>query len=151
MIDEYMIKENGYFFTDPSAPSLVETSYGDMIPPGAAPTIAPDAGTSTLDGEKVIRYEDDEVIHDHYTYLGDKLVSYLETNKSTGVMTLFTYTRSQAAPVEPVGSNGDYENFAITGQVGNITDDVPNSSIENYSFTETLIASIGPGDVLIPA
>ena len=122
-----------------------------MNPPGAVPSNPPDAGTSTMDGEKVTRYEDDTVVMDHFTYDGNTLVSFLETNKATGIMTLFTYTRSQAAPAEAVGSNEDYQNFAVTGSVSSLSSDVPNSSIENYTVTETRIASIGPGDVLIPA
>lgn len=152
MTDEYMISENGYFFTDVNAPSEPEVSYGDLNPPGALPYTAPEPGTTTTTDGKVTRYEDDQVIMDHFVYdVNNKLVSYLETTKSTNAMIQYTFTRSPAAPAEPIGSNEDYQNFAVTGQVDNISDDVSNADIENYDVTETPIASIGPGDVLIPA
>lgn len=152
MTDEYMISENGYFFTDVNAPSTPEVSYGDLNPPGALPFTAPEPGVTTLEDGKVVRYEDDDVIMNYFVYdVNNKLVSYLETNKSSNAMIQYTFTRSAAAPAEPIGTNEDYQNFAISGQVDMISDDVPNSSIENYTVTETPIASIGPGGVLIPA
>ena len=81
----------------------------------------------------------------------DKLVSYLETNKATGIMIQYVFTRTAGPALDAIGSNEDYQNFAVTGQVEGLGDDVPNTSIENYSVTEILIASIGPGGVLIPA
>jgi hypothetical protein len=54
-------------------------------------------------------------------------------------MTQYTFTRTPAAPVEPIGTGNDYQNFAITGQVDLIGDDVPNSSIENYTVTTAII------------
>jgi hypothetical protein len=54
-------------------------------------------------------------------------------------------------PLLNFDTNEDYQNFAATGQIDDVGDDVPNASIENYSVTEILIASIGPEDELIPA
>lgn len=152
MTNEYMISENGYFFTDVNAPSIEIASYGDLNPPPAPPFAVPEPGVTTIEDGKVVRYEDAEMIMNYFVYnANNKLVSYLETNKSTNVMIQYTFTRSLAAPVEPIGTNEDYQNFAITGQVDLISDDVPNTDIENYDVTETPIASIGPGGVLIPA
>lgn len=152
MTDEYMISENGYFFTNISAPTIEEVSYGDLNPPGAPETTPPDAGVTTLEDGKVVRYEDDEMIMNYFVYDGnDKLVSYLETNKATGEMIQYTFTRTAGPPLEAVGSDNDYQSFGQSGVIDDLTDDVPNSSIENYDVTETPIASIGPGGILIPA
>lgn len=151
MTDEYMISENGFFFTDISAPSFPDTSYGDLSPPGNPQTTPPEPGVTTITDGKVTKYEDDDIIMDHFTYDGEKLVSYLETNKDTGNMILFTIVRTPGPELDPVGTNEDYQNFADTGNVGKLTDDPPAADIENYDFIETPIASIGPGGILIPA
>ena len=77
--------------------------------------------------------------------------SYLETNMSTGKMILFTIVRTSGPALDSVGTNEDYQNFASTGTVDSLSDDVSTADIENYDFTETEIASIGPGGELIPA
>lgn len=147
-----MISENGYFFTDVNEPTPVIESYGDMNPPGSPETTPPEPGTTTITDGKVVRYEDDEMIMNYFVYDGsDKLVSYLETNKASGIMIKYTFTRTAGPALEAVGSNEDYQNFGASGIVDNLSDDVPTASIENYNVTETLIASIGPGGELIPA
>jgi hypothetical protein len=152
MTDQYMISENGYFFTDINAPTPEVASYGDLNPPAPPPFAVPEPGVTTLDDGNVIEYEDDEMLMNYFVYDGnDKLVSYLETNKTTGIMIQYTFTRTAGPPLDAIGSNEDYQNFAATGQVEGLNDDVPNASIENYSVTETRIASIGPHGELIPA
>lgn len=152
MTNEYMISENGYFFTDVDAPSEPEVSYGDLNPPGSPETNPPEPGTTTTTDGKVTQYEDADVIMNYFVYdVNNKLVSYLETNKATGIMIQYTFTRTAGPPLEAVGSNEDYQNFGTSGAVDSLSDDVPNASIENYTVTETRIASIGPGGVLIPA
>ena len=152
MTDQYMISENGYFFTDISAPTPEFASFGDLNPPAPPPFTVPEPGVTTLDDGKVIQYEDSEMLMNYFVYDGnDKLVSYLETNKATGIMIQYVFTRTAGPALDAIGSNEDYQNFAITGQVEDLGDDVPNASIENYSVAEILIASIGPGGVLIPA
>lgn len=146
-----MISENGYFFTDINEPTPQEKSFGDLNPPGSPETTPPDPGVTTIEDGKVVMYEDDEIIMNYFVYADDKLVSYLETNKVTGNMIQYTFTRTAGPPLEAVGSNEDYQNFGTSGLVDSLSDDVPNSSIENYTVTETPIASIGPGGVLIPA
>lgn len=144
MTDEYMIKENGFFFTDINAPSIEIQSYGDLSPPGNPPVSFPDAGnTTTSNTGTVTQYEDADVIFDHFTYDGSgKLVSFLETTKATNNMVLYTFTRTAGPALEPIGTNEDYQNFSMTGQVDSIGSDVPNSSIENYQVIETPIAYI---------
>jgi hypothetical protein len=152
MTDDYARSENGFFFTDIAAPSDPDTSFGDLNPPAPPPFTAPEPGTTTLDDGKVVAYEDDDILMNYFVYDGNgKLVSYLETTKATGIMIKYTFSRSPAAPAEPIGTNEDYQNFAFSGQVDLISDDVSNADIENYDVTETLIASIGPGGILIPA
>jgi hypothetical protein len=151
MTDEFVLTENGYYFTDTAAPDIEIESYGDLGVPPVEPFAVPDAGATTLTAGKVTQYEDADVLLNYFVYTGDKLVSYLETTKATGVMIQYTYVRTLGAPAEPVGSNEDYQNFAQTGEIDDITDDVGNENIENYDVIETLIASIGPGGVLIPA
>lgn len=151
-MDEYARTENGFYFTDISAPTIPDTSFGDLNPPAPPAFVVPEPGTTTLDDGKVVRYEDAEMIMNYFVYnANNKLVSYLETNKSTNNMIQYVFTRSPASPSEPVGTDNDYQNFAATGQVDLISDDVPNADIENYQVTEIPIASIGPGGVLIPA
>lgn len=151
MTEDYMINENGFFFTDINAPGFPDTSYGDLSPPGNPPTQPPEPGTTTLTDGKVTKYEDNDIIMDHFTYAGEKIVSYLETNKSTGKMILFTIVRTPGPALDPVGTNEDYQNFADTGTVGSLSTDISTADIENYDFIETEIASIGPGGELIPA
>ena len=152
MIDQYLISENGYFFTDINAPTPEVASYGDLNPPAPPLFIVPEPGVTTLSSGNVVQYEDDQMLMNYFVYDGsNKLVSYLETNKATGVMIQYVFTRTAGPPLDAIGSNEDYQNFAITGQVDDLGDDVPNASIENYSVAEILIASIGPGGVLIPA
>ena len=127
MTNEYMISENGYFFTDISAPTPEVASFGDLNPPAPPPFTVPEPGVTTLDDGKVIQYEDAEMLMN------------------------YVFTRTAGPALDAIGSNEDYQNFAVTGQVEGLGDDVPNTSIENYSVTEILIASIGPGGVLIPA
>jgi hypothetical protein len=146
-----MISENGYFFTDVNEPTPVVESYGDMNPPGSPETTPPEPGVTTTEDGKVVRYEDNEMIMNYFVYDGsNKLVSYLETNKASGIMIKYTFTRTAGPSLDAIGSNEDYQNFAVTGQIDDLGDDVPNASIENYNVTETLIASIGPGGELIP-
>jgi hypothetical protein len=152
MTDQYLISENGYFFTDINAPTPEVASFGDLNPPAPPPFIVPEPGVTTLDDGNVVEYEDDEMLMNYFVYdVNNKLVSYLETNKSTGVMIQYVFTRTAGPALEAIGSNEDYQNFAATGQIGDLGDDVPNASIENYSVTEILIASIGPEGELIPA
>jgi hypothetical protein len=152
MTDQYLISENGYFFTDINAPTPEVASFGDLNPPAPPPFIVPEPGVTTLDDGNVVEYEDDEMLMNYFVYdVNDKLVSYLETNKSTGVMIQYVFTRTAGPALEAIGSNEDYQNFAATGQIDDLGDDVPNASIENYSVTEILIASIGPEGELIPA
>ena len=152
MTDQYLISENGYFFTDINAPTPEVASFGDLNPPAPPPFIVPEPGVTTLDDGNVVEYEDDEMLMNYFVYdVNNKLVSYLETNKSTGVMIQYVFTRTAGPALEAIGSNEDYQNFAATGQIDDLGDDVPNASIENYSVTEILIASIGPEDELIPA
>jgi hypothetical protein len=151
MTDEFARSENGFYFTDIGAPTLPDTSYGDLNPPAPPPFTVPDPGITTLDDGKVVRYEDNEMIMNYFVYDGsNKLVSYLETNKASGIMIQYTFTRTAGPPLDAIGSNEDYQNFAATGQVEGLNDDVPNASIESYNVTETRIASIGPGGELIP-
>ena len=152
MTDQYMISENGYFFTDINAPTPEVASYGDLNPPAPLPFTVPEPGVTTLDSGNVIQYEDDEMLMNYFVYDGsNKLVSYLETNKATGIMIQYVFTRTAGPPLDAIGGDQDYQNFAVTGQVEDLGDDVSNASIENYSVAEILIASIGPGGVLIPA
>jgi|694.fasta_scaffold27892_3 hypothetical protein len=152
MTDQYLISENGYFFTDINAPTPEVASFGDLNPPAPPPFIVPEPGVTTLDDGNVVEYEDDEMLMNYFVYdVNNKLVSYLETNKSTGVMIQYVFTRTAGPALEAIGSNEDYQNFAATGQIDDLGDDVPNASIENYSVTEILIASIGPEGELIPA
>lgn len=145
-----MIKENGYFFTDISDPGFPDNSYNDLSVPGIPPSNVQDPGTTTFDDGNVVEYEDDQILLDHFTYSGDKIQSYLETNKNTGKMILYTFTRTPGPRLEPIGTPNDYQNFAVTGVIDNISDDVSTEDIELYTVTETPIASIGPGDTLIP-
>ena len=76
----------------------------------------------------------------NFVYDGNnKLVSYRETNKASGIITQYTFTRSAGPALDAVGSNEDYQTFAFTGQVELLSDDVPNSSIENYQVVQTII------------
>ena len=152
MTNEYMISENGYFFTDINAPTPEVTSYGDLNPPAPPAFTVPEPGVTTLDDGNVVEYEDDEMLMNYFVYDGsNKLVSYLETNKATGIMIQYVFTRTAGPPLDAIGGDEDYQNFAVTGQVEDLGDDVSNASIENYNVTEILIASIGPGGELIPA
>lgn len=147
-----MISENGYFFTDVNEPTIEIKSYGDLNPPGSPETTPPEPGVTTLTDGKVTGYEDDEITMSYFVYdASDKLVSYLETNKATGAMIQYTFARALGPALDSIGTNEDYQNFGTSGIVDSLSDDVPNSSIENYTVTETPIASIGPGGVLIPA
>jgi hypothetical protein len=152
MTDQYLISENGYFFTDINAPTPEVASFGDLNPPAPPPFTVPEPGVTTLSSGNVVQYEDDEMLMNYFVYDGsNKLVSYLETNKATGIMIQYVFTRTVGPALDAIGSNEDYQNFAVTGQVEDLGGDVPNASIENYSVAEILIASIGPGGVLIPA
>ncbi len=151
MTDEFVLTENGYYFTDTAAPDIEIETYGDLGIPPVEPFAVPDAGTTTLTSGKVTQYEDDDVLLNYFVYTGNTLVSYLETTKATGDMLQYTFVRTAGAPAEPVGSNEDYQNFAQTGEIDDITDDVSNENIENYDVIETPIASIGPHGELIPA
>ena len=140
MTNEYMISENGYFFTDINAPTPEVTSYGDLNPPAPPPFTVPEPGVTTLSSGNVVQYEDDEMLMNNFVYDGNnKLVSYRETNKVSGIITQYTFTRSAGPALDAVGSNEDYQTFAATGQVELLSDDVPNSSIENYQVVQTII------------
>lgn len=146
-----LIKENGYFFTDVSAPDFEDNSYGDLSVPGIPESNVPDAGNTVIEDDQVVSYEDDTVLLDHFTYVGGKIESYLETNKSTGAMILYTYTRTPGPRLEPIGTPADYQNFAITGIVDDIGDDVATEDIELYEVTETPIAYLDEEDNPVPA
>jgi hypothetical protein len=89
---------------------------------------------------RVISYEDAETILNNFVYdANDKIISYVETNKFTSVMIQYNFTRSTGPGLDAIGSNEDYQNFAFTGQVELLSDDVPNASIENYEVIQTVI------------
>lgn len=88
----------------------------------------------------VVAYEDCDMMIDNFVYDGsNKLLSYIETNKSTFVMVRYDFTRSAGPGLDAIGSNEDYQNFAFTGQVELLSDDVSNANIENYEILETII------------
>jgi hypothetical protein len=194
MLDQYSVSENGYFFTDASAPTVPEVSYGDLSPPVPIRFTVQEPGETTFDTDqidgwylpkflqeevcvddfflcavfvfleiddiavddwypfrsesynptsgtgRVIAYEDYQVIFNNFVYdENDKLISYIETNKFTSVMTQYSFTRSAGPGLDAIGSNEDYQTFAFTGQVILLSDDVPNASIENYEVTQTVV------------
>jgi len=49
MLDQYSVSENGYFFTDVSAPTVPEVSYGDLNPPVPIRFTAPEPGVTTVE------------------------------------------------------------------------------------------------------
>ena len=49
MLDQYSVSENGYFFTDVSAPTFSDTSYGDLNPPVAIRFTVPEPGVTTVE------------------------------------------------------------------------------------------------------
>lgn len=139
MTNEYLLEEDGYFFTDVNAPDIVVASYGDMNPPGSPETIPPEPGVSTIESGKVVRYEDDTVVMNTFVYSGNTLISYRELTKATGGIIQYTFTTTAGPALEAVGTNEDYQNFGVSGDVSSLGDDVPNASIQNYSVTETII------------
>jgi hypothetical protein len=191
MLDQYSVSENGYFFTDVSAPTVPEVSYGDLNPPVAIRFTVPEPGVTTVEIDgwymptfvrceqncvddlllcavyvfatdhdvavddwypfrhevndtfevgTVVSYEDCDMILTDFVYDGsNKLLSYIETNKSTFVMVRYDFTRSAGPGLEAIGSNEDYQTFAFTGQVILLSDNVPNASIENYEVTQTVV------------
>lgn len=146
-----LIKENGYFFTDASAPDFIDNSYGDLSVPGIPESNVPEPGETVIEDDQVVSYEDDQILLDHFTYSDGKIQSYLETNKTTGDMILYTFTRTPGPRLEPIGTPNDYQNFAITGEVDNIDDDVADVDIELYEVTETPIAYLDEEDNPVPA
>jgi hypothetical protein len=191
MLDQYSVSENGYFFTDVSAPTVPEVSYGDLSPPIAIRFTVPEPGVTTVEIDDwymptfvrceqncvddlllcavyvfatdhdvavddwypfrhevndtfevgtVVSYEDCDMILTDFVYDGsNKLLSYIETNKSTFVMVRYDFTRSAGPGLDAIGSNEDYQTFAFTGQVILLSDDVANVDIENYEILETII------------
>ena len=195
MLDQYSVSENGYFFTDVSAPTVPEVSYGDLNPPVAIRFTVPEPGVTTFETSEieidgwympifvneenciddfflcavfvfveahdievddwypfrhevndtfevgtVVSYEDCDMILTDFVYDGsNKLLSYIETNKSTFVMIRYDFTRSAGPGLDAIGSNEDYQTFAFTGQVELLSDDVPNASIENYEVIQTVV------------
>ena len=49
MLDQYSVSENGYFFTDVSAPTVPEVSYGDLNPPVPIRFTVPEPGVTTVE------------------------------------------------------------------------------------------------------
>ncbi len=49
MLDQYSVSENGYFFTDVSAPTVSDTSYGDLSPPVAIRFTVQEPGVTTVE------------------------------------------------------------------------------------------------------
>ena len=49
MLDQYLVSENGYFFTDVSAPTVADTSYGDLSPPVAIRFTVQEPGVTTVE------------------------------------------------------------------------------------------------------
>ena len=53
MLDQYSVSENGYFFTDVSAPTVPEVSYGDLNPPVAIRFTVPEPGVTTFETSEI--------------------------------------------------------------------------------------------------
>ena len=53
MLDQYSVSENGYFFTDVSAPTVADTSYGDLSPPVAIRFTVQEPGVTTFDTDVI--------------------------------------------------------------------------------------------------
>lgn len=49
MLDQYSVSENGYFFTDVSAPTDLEVSFGDLNPPVAIRFTVQEPGATTVE------------------------------------------------------------------------------------------------------
>jgi len=49
MLDQYSVSENGYFFTDVSAPTVADTSYGDLSPPVPIRFTVQEPGVTTVE------------------------------------------------------------------------------------------------------
>ena len=49
MLDQYSVSENGYFFTDVSAPTVADTSYGDLSPPVPIRFTVQEPGVTTFE------------------------------------------------------------------------------------------------------
>lgn len=191
MLDQYSVSENGYFFTDVSAPTDLEVSFGDLNPPVAIRFTVQEPGATTVEIDDwymptfvrceenciddlllcavyvfaedhdiiiddyspfrhevndtfevgtVVAYEDCQIMINDFVYdASDKLVSYIETNKFTAAMIQYSFTRSAGPGLDAIGSNEDYQTFAFTGQVELLSEDVPNTSIENYEVIQTAI------------
>lgn len=191
MLDQYSVSENGYFFTDVSAPTDLEVSFGDLNPPVAIRFTVQEPGATTVEIDDwymptfvrceenciddlllcavyvfaedhdiiiddyspfrhevndtfevgtVVAYEDCQIMINDFVYdASDKLVSYIETNKFTAAMIQYNFTRSAGPGLDAIGSNEDYQTFAFTGQVELLSEDVPNTSIENYEVIQTAI------------
>ena len=81
----------------------------------------------------VLSYEDDLVILNNFSYSEGKLVSYDENVKLSGDVFRYSLTEIDVANSEPIGTDFDFVNFGITGQV-DLTD-VPNENIKDYNVT----------------
>jgi len=53
MTNEYMISENGYFFTDINAPTPEVASFGDLNPPAPPPFTVQEPGVTTFDTDVI--------------------------------------------------------------------------------------------------
>ena len=53
MLDQYSVSENGYFFTDVSAPTIPEASYGDLSPPVPIRFTVQEPGVTTFDTDVI--------------------------------------------------------------------------------------------------
>ena len=54
MLDQYSVSENGYFFTDVSAPTILEASYGDLSPPVPIRFTVQEPGVTTFETSETV-------------------------------------------------------------------------------------------------
>lgn len=166
-MSETVLSPEGFYFTEDDGTEESDKSIGIGIPAAAyennplVPNIPIPVGVSEFEDGKIIRYEDDDVLYNYYVYSGERIVSFLETDKKTGKMVqhVFTLTGTQvttatANEVDPKSRSelfGDVDPTALDLNDRQFNVDETDAAKTYDDFTETLIpiASIVDG-VLIP-
>lgn len=166
-MSEAILGPEGFYFTEDDGVEEPDNSRGIGID-GAAyennplvPDFAVAEGVSEFEDGKIVRYEDDDYLYNYYVYDGDRMVSFLETDKKTGKMLQHVFTPTGTQVTTATANEVDHK---TRGELfGDIDPTVLESNDRQFAvdetdvaktyddFTETLIpiASIVHG-VLIP-
>lgn len=143
-MSESTLSPEGFYFTEDDGVEEPDNSIGIGIPAAAyennplIPDIPVPVGVSEFDNGKIVRYEDDDVIYNYYVYSGERIVSFLETDKKTGKMVQHVFTLTGTQVTTATANEVDFKSRSEL--FGDVDPTVLDSNDRQFNVDETDVA-----------